>query len=130
MVGVLKSLASYRLHEKSETGHLGNNKLIQRLASDYLFQLKHFSENSIFDETTKLYFIRFAKHFIFNELIIGAQVNSLQLINKGQKDLCILTKDLAINLSFREKAFLLLKQLLGLKMVSKLFGFVKRCKVQ
>lgn len=130
VVGVMKVLASYRLHNKSETGHLGNNKLIQRLATDYLFQLNHFSENIIFDESAKSYFIRFAKHFIFNELIIGAQINSRQLIDKGQKDLCILTKDLSINLSFREKAFLLLKQLLGLKTVSKLFGFIRGCKVQ
>lgn len=38
VVGILKPLASYRLHQKSETGHLKNNLLVQRLAKDYLAQ--------------------------------------------------------------------------------------------
>ena len=129
VVGILKPLASYRLHNKSETGHISNHKLIQRLASDYIFQLKHFSENFIFDETIKLHFIKLAKHFIFNELIIGTQIDNLELIDKGRKELYILRKNFAINFSFREKGFLFFDQLLGLRITVKIFNLIRKYKV-
>jgi hypothetical protein len=48
VVGILKPLASYRHHEASETGHLDNITLIQRLLHDWNYQLKQAENNTAF----------------------------------------------------------------------------------
>lgn len=50
VVGVLKPLASYRQHSDSETGHLSDVNLVKRLISDFAFQAKHASENTLFSK--------------------------------------------------------------------------------
>lgn len=116
VVGVLKPLASYRLHQKSETGHLGNNRLIQRLASDYIFQLKHFKENRIFDRYSYRYFVNNAIHFAFEEYALGVKFNDLELMHKGECDLYILKK-MNISFSFKINIFRLISRLLGINVI-------------
>lgn len=56
VVGIMKPLASYRLHNQSETGHIGDIELVKRLLRDYDYQLMHFKENSLFDQADLKYF--------------------------------------------------------------------------
>ena len=88
VVGILKPLASYRLHQKSETGHLKNNLLVQRLAKDYLYQIKQWKNSSFIDKRSYAYFVRWAKYYIFSEYWIGVKQKNRKLIIKGKKDLC------------------------------------------
>lgn len=50
VVGIMKSLASYRVHEKSETGHLSNLKLSKRLARDWHYQCRHAKDNKLMNK--------------------------------------------------------------------------------
>lgn len=50
VIGIMKPLASYRLHWESETGHLSNLKLSKRLARDWHFQCRHAKENVLIDD--------------------------------------------------------------------------------
>lgn len=68
IAGILKPLASYRQHEKSETGHIGDLELSKRLLHDYDFQIKHFKENSLFDKDDHRYFL-YWKYRYFRRVI-------------------------------------------------------------
>lgn len=68
VVGILKPLASYRQHSKSETGHIGDLALSKRLLHDYVFQLKHFKENRLFDKDDHRYF-RYWKYRYFRRVM-------------------------------------------------------------
>lgn len=52
VVGIMKPLASYRVHRFSETGHLDDSDLVKRLLHDYTFQLKHKGDNIAFDKVS------------------------------------------------------------------------------
>lgn len=65
VLGIMKPLASYRLHSDSETGRLNNQLIEKRLLKDYDFQLKHMKENHLFDEVDKSYF----KYWKYKHLI-------------------------------------------------------------
>jgi glycosyltransferase involved in cell wall biosynthesis len=121
VVGILKPLASYRLHQKSETGHLGNNRLIQRLANDYIFQLKHFSENKVFDKHAYQYFVYNAIHFAFNEYIIGVKYNDMDLMTQGIRNLKIL-KNMNIVYPIKVKLFILFSWLFGTNIIRLFIG--------
>lgn len=56
IIGLMKPLASYRIHSKSETGHISDIELSKRLLCGYDFQLKHFKENTLFDDGIHHYF--------------------------------------------------------------------------
>lgn len=47
VIVLLQPLAAYRIHSESETGSIGDIKLVERLAKDYIFQIKQW-ENSTF----------------------------------------------------------------------------------
>lgn len=75
VVGVLKPLASYREHEKSETGHLENIKLVRRLANDYIFQVSESSYNTFFSKNIKRFFRDMAVYFGTQYLILAFKIN-------------------------------------------------------
>lgn len=56
IVGVFSHLASYRLHDKSETGHLSELRLNKRLWHDYTFQCHHIQDNPLLGDYEKTYF--------------------------------------------------------------------------
>ncbi len=64
----MKPLASYRLHNQSETGHIGDIELVKRLLQGYDYQLKHFKENTLFDQADLKYF-RYWKWKYFRRVI-------------------------------------------------------------
>ena len=50
VIGILKPLASYRIHNTSETEHIGDKALVKRLIKDYDFQIRHIDDCSLFDK--------------------------------------------------------------------------------
>ena len=125
IVGILKPLASYRLHQKSETGHLSNNVLIQRLASDYIYQLNQFSNNSVFDKFALKYFEKNAIHFSFNEFFMGLKYQNLPLKIKGEKDLSILERDLNLTLPLKMRLFIEIEKIIGNGVMSQICKHLK-----
>ena len=61
VIGLLQPLAAYRLHQESETGSIGDIKLVQRLAMDYIYQLKQWEDSSFIDD---LFFQKGAMKFM------------------------------------------------------------------
>ena len=49
VIAIAKSLASYREHSGSETGHLSHLELVSRLQRDYIFQCHYGKLNPLFD---------------------------------------------------------------------------------
>ena len=80
-------MASYRLHQKSETGHLGSSKLIQRLADCYIYQIKQWKGNTFLEKESYAYFIHWALYFAFSEYWIGLIQKNQRLIIKGKRDI-------------------------------------------
>lgn len=87
IIGILKPLASYRLHQKSETGHLGSGKLIQRLADCYIYQIKQWKGNTFLEKESYAYFIHWALYFAFSEYWIGLIQKNQRLMIKGKRDI-------------------------------------------
>lgn len=83
VVGLLKPLASYREHEKSETGHLENIKLVSRLANDYLFQVKDSLETPFPHEELKTYFKKMVRYFVTQYLILSLRQNESVELKKA-----------------------------------------------
>lgn len=125
IVGILKPLASYRLHQKSETGHLSNNILIQRLANDYIYQLNQFSNNSVFDKSALEYFKKNAIHFSFNEFFMGLKYQNLPLRIKGEKDLSILEKDFNLTFPLKIRLFVETEKIIGNDIMSQICKYLK-----
>jgi len=49
VIGLLQPLAAYRIHSESETGSIGDIKLVERLAKDYIYQVKQWENSSFMD---------------------------------------------------------------------------------
>lgn len=112
VIGILKPLASYRLHVKSETGHLENYKLVSRLAKDYQFQVKQWYNSDFIKGESYEYFIKYAQRFAFEEILFGIKLYNKSLYEQGIKDWSEV-KNLGSYISFKSKVFLLLQRLLG-----------------
>lgn len=69
VIGVLKPLAFYREHNKSETGHLEHSKLVSRLANDYLFQVEQSKYNACISSATYEYFSYWAQKYVSQEFV-------------------------------------------------------------
>ncbi len=112
IIGILKPLASYRLHQDSETGHLGNNRLIMRLADDYIFQVTEWRNNLFMPRRSFNYFVYWAIHYVFNEYYLGIKNKDENLIKKGEENIQRIRQ---LNLSFplKMKIFILLSKCIG-----------------
>jgi glycosyltransferase involved in cell wall biosynthesis len=56
IIGIMEPLAAYRIHENSETGRINDFELSNRLARDYIFQIKQYKNNNIIGYKAKKYF--------------------------------------------------------------------------
>lgn len=77
MVGILSPLASYRLHSKSETGHLKNMQLVQRLAHDYIFQVKQWMECDFMGKRSLNIFVLLLPVLHLKNSIMELNINSV-----------------------------------------------------
>jgi len=78
IIGLMKPLASYRIHTKSETGHISDIELSKRLLHDYDFQLKHFNQNVLFDDEDRQYFKHLKYRFLRRVLGYGIKAFNLK----------------------------------------------------
>lgn len=85
VIGLLKPLASYREHNKSETGHLGNVKLVARLANDYLFQVEQSKYNLCISTETYEYFSYWAQKYTFQEFVSCIINQDQTLLRESEK---------------------------------------------
>ena len=83
VIGVFKTLASYRIHEKSETGHLGNLLLTRRLANDYMFQVQYWKNRKYLNEKTFKYFVDAMLRNTFYFLHYSCKSNDTNYINEA-----------------------------------------------
>lgn len=109
VIGILRPLSQYRLHEKSETGHLNEINLIQRLINDYSFQIQVLDKNTIFDNECKEFFRHWLAKLIEMELIYLLRSNDKEIESQYRIDKDLLTR-YNLSCSFRYK---LLNKLLG-----------------
>lgn len=114
VVGVLKPLASYRIHEKSETGHLENIKLVTRLANDYIYQVEQSPANSCVSKATRAYFDYWASYYTFQEFVHAIIHNDndlyeLSMLHKNR------LKTLHVNIRFKERIIYGMNRLFGRK---------------
>lgn len=71
VLGLLRPLASFRMHEKSETGHLEDTILVKRLIHDYQYQLHQYPHNVLFNMSHYHFFRAQKKKFIRRLIAYG-----------------------------------------------------------
>ena len=69
VVGINERLAAYRMHSESETGSIGDFKLVKRLSKDYIYQLNQWKKSKFITRQDKLFFKRNA--IKFNKRLLG-----------------------------------------------------------
>ena len=114
VIGVLKPLASYREHIKSETGHLENIKLVIRLANDYIYQVEQSHFNSCISKNTYTFFEYWASYYTFQEFVHAIIHNDkdlyeLSMLHKNR------LKTLHVNIRFKERIIYGINRLFGRK---------------
>ncbi len=80
VIGILKPLASYRIHRFSETGRLDDSILLKRLLHDYSFQVNHAIENILIDNTALNYFKYWHNKYFIRLIIRGIKNKNISLI--------------------------------------------------
>lgn len=117
VVGLLKPLASYREHDKSETGHLEHVILISRLANDYLYQVKESRNNKCISMDTYKFFSYWAQKYVFQEFLYA-------IVNHDNKLLQISTvhrnklKSLNVDIDLKGRLVYLMHRIFGMNLLS------------
>lgn len=65
VIGIMRSLAAFRIHLGSETGQKADIDLVERLAKDYVFQVKQWHGSDFLDHDASKYFEFWAARYIF-----------------------------------------------------------------
>lgn len=125
VVGVLKPLASYRLHGKSETEHLANIQLIQRLAHDYIFQVQQWQKSFFLEKDEYEYFTYWAKQHAFEEFYFGIKQKDNLLLKSGIENINLL-KSLNVELTGYKRVFVLLSLIIGPNIVRRVLKWFFR----
>lgn len=116
VVGVLKPLASYREHEKSETGHLENIKLVSRLANDYVYQVEQSESNCCVSQDTHEYFSYWASFYTFQEFVYALTHDNKDIYELSMKHQSQL-KTLHVPFSRKQRLVYGLASIFGAKFV-------------
>ena len=120
VVGLLKPLASYREHGKSETGHLEYVKLVSRLANDYLYQVEQSKYNTCISTDTYSFFSYWAEKYVLKEFVYAITNQDEQLMLLSEKHFHRL-KTLGVKIPFKSRLAYSLCNVLGRKLSSKIF---------
>jgi glycosyltransferase involved in cell wall biosynthesis len=80
VLGILKPLAAYRIHNESETGHLADAALVKRLIDDYSFQVKQWKGNDFMDNDSYNFFVNHLKRFKRRYLAYGIKQMDIKKI--------------------------------------------------
>lgn len=80
ILGVLTPLASYRIHNTSETGKLHDIQLTKRLQADYAYQVKQWKQDSFLDKEAYSYFTYWLKKYKIRNLYNGIKKLDIKTI--------------------------------------------------
>lgn len=120
VVGLLKPLASYREHAKSETGHLEHVKLVSRLANDYLYQIEQSKYNTCISTDTYSFFSYWAEKYVLKEFVYAITNQDEELMLLSEMHFHRL-KTLGVKMPFKSRLAYSLYNVLGRKLSSKIF---------
>lgn len=123
VVGILKPLASYREHNKSETGNLGNIILVCRLANDYLFQVQQSKENRCISMETNHYFAYWAESYTFQAFIYSLVNSDYYLQEMSLSNKRVLEQN-GIQIPIKHQFIYSLSKIFGRKIVSLLLRVI------
>ena len=118
IVGLLKPLASYREHNKSETGHIGNVRLVTRLADDYLFQVEQSKYNACISSATYEYFSYWARKYALKEFVYAITNMDEVLLRKSEEHHDRL-KSLNVKIDVKNRFVYVLPKVLGRNLACK-----------
>lgn len=82
VIGIIKSLAAFRIHDESETGRIGDINLVSRLSKDYLYQVKQWKNSDFIKGDSYYYFVNNALKFtnrLFGYGLKGLNYNLIKL---------------------------------------------------
>ncbi len=80
VMGLLTPLASYRIHNQSETGKLNNIRLSKRLLDDYIYQVKQWRGKQFLDAEALSYFEYWANKYMKRYFIYSLKRFDIQSI--------------------------------------------------
>lgn len=125
VLGLLKPLASYRIHSKSETGALNNIEIAIRLAKDYQFQMETWKDNEHIEKEEFNYFVKWARHYAFLKFYNGIKSNNDALTMSGRQDLMRIKRE-GHKLSTKELFLLYISSAIGYTATKKLLNICKK----
>jgi len=64
VIGIMKSLAAFRIHKSSETGSIGDVNLVIRLANDYIYQVRQWQNSDFLGNKEKAYYEYWAIKYV------------------------------------------------------------------
>lgn len=83
VVGIMKSMAAYRVHDDSETGKIGDSTLVTRLSDDYIFQIEQWANSDFMSSDNVMFFVENAFKFSNRLLGYGLRKANIELIRKA-----------------------------------------------
>jgi glycosyltransferase involved in cell wall biosynthesis len=78
VLGIMKPLASYRMHKTSETGQLNDAVLVKRLIDDYSFQVKQWKGSDFVNGESYDFFVKNLRKF--KRRYLGYAIKQLNII--------------------------------------------------
>lgn len=124
VVGILKTLASYREHRKSETGHLNDRALDIRLANDYLFQVEELKKYSFYSKELKSYIESKASWFVYCQFVDALKLNSHGEINAAICN-CSRLNELNLKLPLKGRLLSMFYRMFGRRLTCKLINVIR-----
>ncbi len=74
VLGIMTPLAAYRIHNNSETGSIGDYKLVERLAKDYIFQIRQWKGSSFISGSQYNFFVMNA--YKYSKRLLGYSIKT------------------------------------------------------
>jgi hypothetical protein len=82
-MGIIKPLAAYRIHDKSETGRIGEINLVKRLSNDYIFQLRQWNNSTWITGKEYEFFVDNALRYSKRLLGYGIKNRQIELVKSA-----------------------------------------------
>ena len=124
IVGLLKPLASYREHAKSETEHLSDLILVTRLANDYLFQIEESKSKAGSNLVLRDYFRVNAITFVFQQYVCSLALNIEEQVVKALSNKKKL-KELGVKMPLTKELLYKMHRLVGTRTMHKIVSIIK-----
>lgn len=83
VIGVMKSLAGFRIHSESATGRISDTSLVKRLGEDYLFQVIQWKESEFIKGDNFSYFVNNSYKYSNRLFAYGVKSLNLRLITSA-----------------------------------------------